>query len=95
MSSAVLSNSAGWITVVSDAIAEMVRLEALAEAAYEAMYDARPWNVKDCYDDAMLYLGQAITEADRVGSAADVERLTRRREDISNVYNHQFRGVGC
>ena len=81
--------------ILNDAIVEMKRLEALAEAAYEAMYDARPLIVKDCYEDAMGYLEQAIAEADRVGSAVDVKRLARRREHISNVYNSQFRGVGC
>ena len=79
---------------MNDAFTEMLRLEALAEAAYEAMYEAEPWNVKECYEDAMNYLGQAIAEAERVNSAASAKRLTMRREHIWNVYDRQFRGIG-
>ena len=35
----------------SDAVA---KLEQSAEAAYQAMYDAKPLRVKDCYEDAQL-----------------------------------------
>ena len=74
---------------------EAAELERLAEAAYAAMYEVRPHNVKDYFDDALYYFGQAITASERVGRTADVERLTRRREHISYVYNSQFRGIGC
>jgi hypothetical protein len=68
--------------------------ERLAEAAYAAMYDVLPHNVKDCYDDAQLYIGRAIEAAERGGLADEVVRLTRRAEHITDVYNSQFRGVG-
>ena len=68
--------------------------ERMAEAAYAAMYDARPHGVKDCYDDARLYFSRAIEAARRSGLADDVMRLTRRLENIEVVYNGQFRGVG-
>ena len=38
---------------MTGANAELARLEALAEAACEAMYEARPPAVKDFCDDAM------------------------------------------
>lgn len=75
----------------SDAIAE---LERLAEAAYLAMYDARPYGAKDCYDDAQLYFRRAIEAARRAELASDVVRLTRRLKHIEDVYNSQFRGIG-
>lgn len=72
----------------------MAEVEALAEAAYEAMYEARPHRVKDFYEDAMGYLAQAAEAAERAGSDTDVERLMRRRSHIREVYNRQFRGIG-
>ena len=73
---------------------EMADYEARAEAAYTAMYDAAPHNVKDCYEDACLYLARAIETAAGLGLIAEVERLRRRNEEIDAVYNHQFRYVG-
>jgi drug/metabolite transporter (DMT)-like permease len=67
--------------------------EQLAEAAYATMYDARPHNVKDSYDDAMSYLARAIETAARGGLDEDVARLRRRVEQITSIYNNQFRGV--
>jgi hypothetical protein len=75
----------------SDAIA---KLEQLAEAAHQAMYDARPFRVKDCYDDAQLYFHGAIEAARLADLPSDVARLTRRSKHIEDVYNSQFRGVG-
>ena len=79
---------------MTGANAELARLEALAEAACEAMYEARPPAVKDFCDDAMRYFGEAIVAAERGNSTADVERLIRRRGHIWQVYTHQFRGIG-
>jgi vacuolar-type H+-ATPase subunit H len=79
---------------MSGAITEMAQLEAMAEAAFEQMYEARPPAVKDYYEDAMRYLTDAIEEAERMGSCPDVERLTQRRKHVWDVYNHQFRGIG-
>ena len=72
----------------------MADCEARAEKAYSAMYDAAPHNVKDYYEDACLYLSQAIDHAKKLGLTAEVERLTERMIHVENVYNHQFRYVG-
>jgi hypothetical protein len=73
------------------AIAESERL---ADAAYAAMYDAKPHNVKDCFEDALLHFGHAIEAAKLAGLADEVVRLTRRVEHVQDVYNSQFRNVG-
>jgi len=72
----------------------IARLEALAEAAYDAMYDAESYGVKDCYEDASSHLAEAIALARRVHMRRTVARLAARKEHITNVYNHQFRYVG-
>ncbi len=74
--------------------AEMATFEARAEAAYAAMYDAAPHNVKDHYEDACSCLAQAIRIAMDSGLTSEVARLTNRGKDIEAVYNHQFRYVG-
>ena len=68
--------------------------ERAAEAAYAAMYEAKPYSVKDCYDDAQLYFSHAIAAAKLAGLADEAERLKSRVEHIRNVYHNQFRGVG-
>jgi hypothetical protein len=68
--------------------------EELGEAAYDAMYDARPRQVKDLYDDACAHFGRAIAQAREGGRDDEVARLTARLEHITKVYNHQFRGIG-
>lgn len=79
---------------MADTREDISRLEALAEEAYEAMYDARPPQAKAYYEDAMLHLGLALAVAERTDDLAAFERLTLRRDHIRNVYEHQFRGVG-
>ena len=76
-----------------DDIGEVERLETLAEAAYEAMYEARRHNVKDCFEDAVRYFSQAIDAARRARLPTKVECLTRRREHVTKVYNSQFRYI--
>ena len=73
---------------------EVAKFERQAEAAYSAMYDARPHNVKDHHDDAQLYYHRAIAAARRAELASDVARLTERAKHVENVYNSQFRGIG-
>lgn len=68
--------------------------EKLAEAAYEAMYEARPYSVRDCFDDACGHLADAIGIAKRAGLDDEVTRLTARRDHIIKVYDSQFRGIG-
>ena len=70
------------------------QFEQAAEAAYAAMYDAKPHNVEDCYDDAQLCFAHALEAATLAGLTDEVERLKSRVEHIRNVYNGQFRGVG-
>ena len=72
----------------------IAELERLAEAAYADMYDALPRDVKDCYDDALLYFGKAIEMAQQAGLTDEAARLTRRREQVTAVYDSQFRDVG-
>jgi hypothetical protein len=68
--------------------------ERLAEAAYDAMYDAKPQRAKDYYEDACSYFAKAIDAAKRGGLEDEVTRLTRRRDHVAAVFDHQFRGVG-
>jgi hypothetical protein len=72
---------------------EAYRLERLAESAYEAMYDAQRHNVKDHFEDALAYYRWAIDAAHLAGLESEIERLTRRVDHISNVYNSQFRYI--
>jgi hypothetical protein len=67
--------------------------ERQAEAAYDAMYDARPSSAKDCYDDARGFLAKAIDLAKQAGLDHEVTRLTARADHIAKVYNSQFRYV--
>jgi hypothetical protein len=70
---------------------EVARHVALAEEAYDRMYDAR--HPKDDYDDAQLHFGHAIDAAQRLGLADEAARLTARRAHVASVYNSQFRGI--
>jgi hypothetical protein len=74
--------------------AKMARYEEHAEAAYDAMYDARPPAAKDHYEDARAYLTKAIAMAQGANLTEDVARLTARRRQITEIYNRQFRSVG-
>jgi len=73
---------------------EIARREALAEAAYDEMYDASRHRVKECYEDAMGYLMEAIALAEKARLSRTAARLRARKEHIRNVYNDQFRYVG-
>ncbi|MDE2353137.1 MAG: hypothetical protein KGL66_14700 [Alphaproteobacteria bacterium] len=73
---------------------DIARLESLAEAAYDAMYDAESYGVKDCYEDASSHLADAIALAKRAHMRRTAARLAARKEHIANVYNHQFRYAG-
>lgn len=69
-------------------------LEAKADAAEAAMYDARPRQAKDHKDDACAFLQRAVEEANRLGLDAEAARLAARVDHILAVWDHQFRGVG-
>lgn len=74
--------------------AEIASNERLAEAAYAAMYEARPTAAKDCFDDARGYFAKAIDLAKRAGLDAEGARLGARLAHIVSVYDSQFRGIG-
>lgn len=73
--------------------ADMVRFEALAEAAYEAMYEARLYGAKDCYEQARDLLQRAVAAAERAGLYGEARRLRRRAAHIAAVYKSQFRST--
>jgi len=68
--------------------------EALAEAAYDAMYEATPAMGKHHYENACGNLAKAIEAARRAGVEIEVVRLTARLDHIMSVFDHQFRGIG-
>jgi hypothetical protein len=78
---------------VDTLIAEMNNNERLAEAAYDAMYEARPSAAKDLFDDACGLFAKAIDLAKRAGLADEAARLTARCDQIVSVYNSQFRHI--
>ena len=72
------------------ALAAIARLEALAEKAYEAMYETRYpaglyAEMKDCFTEA-------IGIAERAGLDAEAKRLTARLTHCRAVYRSQFSG---
>jgi hypothetical protein len=73
---------------------DMVRLEALAEAAYDAMYEARLHGARECYEQARLQFDRAMEAAHRAGLHEEAARLKRRRDHVGRVYNNQFRYSG-
>ena len=70
---------------------DMVRFEALAEAAHEAMYEARLRGARGCYEEARSHFASAIEAAQRAGLHEEATRLKRRRDHVARVYNSQFR----
>jgi hypothetical protein len=71
-----------------DVLATIARLEALAEKAYDEMYETRspfgPYSeMKDCF-------AEAIGVAERAGLAAEAKRLSARLEHCRAVYRSQF-----
>lgn len=73
-----------------DVLATIARLEALAEQAYDEMYETRSPHgryseLKDCF-------AEAIGIAERAGLEAEAKRLTARLEHCRAVYRSQFSG---
>jgi len=73
---------------------DMVRLQALAEAAYDAMYEARLHGAKNRYEEARYHFDRAIEAAHRARLYDEAARLKRRRDHVGRVYNSQFRYSG-
>ena len=69
---------------------ELAEQEALGEAAYARMYEAR--RPKDDYEDAWMALARAQEHARRLNDLEAVDRLAARIEAIHAVYRSQFRG---
>lgn len=63
-------------------------LEALAEEAYNEMYDTR--YPTGCYSTAKEAFRDAIALADRLGRQLDVKRLEKRLQHVKDVFRHQF-----
>jgi hypothetical protein len=73
---------------------DMVRFEALAEAAYDAMYEAKLVGARNRYEEAKLHFDRAIEAAHRARLPQEAARLTRRRNQVARIYNSQFRYSG-
>lgn len=73
---------------------DLLRLEAFAEAAYEAMRESRPQNARRRYEEARGNFDRAIEAAQRARLHEEAARLKRRREHISQVYQGQMRYSG-
>jgi hypothetical protein len=80
----------GGMTTGDDDLRAMAGHEALAEEAYEAMYDAR--SPAGCYADLKDHFVAAIGCARRAGRHDDVARLTARLDYCRQVYRKQFSG---
>lgn len=69
----------------------LIELEALAEKAYDQMYDATSSSDATArYSDAKEALYDAIGLARRLGRDDDVERLEKRLDHIKAVFRSQF-----
>ncbi len=71
-------------------LARISEHEALAEKAYDAMYDAR--NAAAHYSNLKHHFADAIGAAERAGLTREVERLTKRLDHCREVYRRQFSG---
>jgi hypothetical protein len=65
-------------------------LEALAEKAYDEMYDSR--SPAACYSDLKDYFADAIRVAKQAGLTEEAERLAHRLAHCKAVYRSQFSG---
>jgi len=78
--------------VPSDGTVNRLRwLEAQAEQAYSAMYEAQPGSeLAARYSDTKEFLHDAIGLARRLGQNEEAERLSRRLAEIKVVFRRQF-----
>jgi hypothetical protein len=76
---------------MTDDAARMRELEALAESAYDAMYDTHDKSgAAACYSDAKEGFREAIATARRIGAVDDVARLQARLAHVKAVFRSQF-----
>ena len=73
-----------------DSRKEVAKYEALAEAAYDEMYDARAPAAR--YSDLKDYFAIAIGLAERAGLHDEAKRLSARLDHCKKVYRSQFSG---
>ncbi len=74
-----------------DRLGLLREIEAKAEAAYDAMYDAHdPSSAGVCYSDAKEFLYEALGLARRMGAAGDIARLEARLAHVKAVFRSQF-----
>jgi hypothetical protein len=71
-----------------DSRKEVAKYEALAEAAYDEMYDSRSPAAR--YSDLKDYFAMAIGAAERAGLHDEAKRLNARLDHCRNVYRSQF-----
>jgi hypothetical protein len=69
---------------------EVAKYEALAESAYNDMYDSR--SPAGCYSDLKDLFAMAIGAAERAGLYDEAKRLSARLEHCKDVYRSQFAG---
>ena len=74
----------------AQAAAQVARLEALAEKAYDEMYETR--YPSGCYADLKDCFADAIGVAEHAGLTEDAERLRKRLDHCRKVYRSQFSG---
>jgi hypothetical protein len=73
-----------------DEAVRMAEFEALAEKAYDEMYETRyPTGL---YSDMKDFFALAIGAAERAGLADDAARLGKRRDHCCEVYRKHFSG---
>ena len=73
-----------------DSRKEVAKFEALAETAYNDMYDSR--SPAGCYSDLKDFFAMAIGLAERAGLHDDAKRLSARLDHCKKVYHSQFAG---
>jgi hypothetical protein len=69
----------------------MAELEALAEKAYDEMYETR--SPAGPYSELKELFALAIGAAERAGRPDEVARLSRRLDHCRQVYRKQFSGL--
>jgi hypothetical protein len=69
---------------------EVAKYEALAETAYNEMYDARSPAAR--YSDLKDHFAMAIGAAERAGLHDEAKRLSARLDHCKKVYRSQFAG---
>lgn len=78
------------MSVPDDELRRMAEFEALAEKAYDEMYETR--YPAGLYGDLKDFFALAIGAAERAGRPEEAARLTRRLDHCRQVYRKHFSG---